>query len=413
MLDQSRGPLQRGVKVRMVFETANQDRKVDASGRWNTKSGRLEAMGIDVRYVNKIMHHKWMIVDGPRDDASRAATATVISGSGNWSNGAATRYDENTLFLTGYAELTLRLQREFNRMWAHSRDFVHDDTLPYELSTFEITDADITDDAATHVYLTSYNFRPAGQTWRIVTGNNTVSDALVAAIEGATDSIHVASGHLRSRPVAEALMARAAANPQMDIRVYLDGQEYVSAWAHNKQIDDLEECLVRAGTSASKIRKCHDRGFRYGYRLAQSGLQVRYKYYSYRWHYSYAKQMHHKLMIIDGDELWTGSYNLSDNAEHNTFENMIMLKGAEFTSLVAEYEANFDQLWNTSRDDSTLDNLLGEVRSSHSIPLVFAPMALDWDQVTTLKAEIRAHCADINTEPYRTEPENHYYCPRN
>ena len=28
------------------------------------------------------------------------------------------------------------------------------------------------------------------------------------------------------------------------------------------------------------------------------------------------------------------------------------------------------------------------------------------------KAAIKANCADINTEPYRTEPENHTVCPR-
>lgn len=41
----------------------------------------------------------------------------------------------------------------------------------------------------------------------------------------ADESIWVGSGHLRSRPVAEALIAKRAADPMIDIRVYLDGQE--------------------------------------------------------------------------------------------------------------------------------------------------------------------------------------------
>ena len=40
-----------------------------------------------------------MIVDGPRDDLAAADTAWVTSGSANWSSGAATRYDENTLVI--------------------------------------------------------------------------------------------------------------------------------------------------------------------------------------------------------------------------------------------------------------------------------------------------------------------------
>ena len=77
--------VQRGVQVRFIFETANKDRRADNPD--NTKSGNLEEIGVDVRYVNKIMHHKYMIVDGPRDDAALAKTAWIATGSGNWSWG--------------------------------------------------------------------------------------------------------------------------------------------------------------------------------------------------------------------------------------------------------------------------------------------------------------------------------------
>ena len=57
----------RGVTVRFIFETANSDRKLDDDAIANSKSARLEEMGVDVRYINKIMHHKFAIIDGPRD----------------------------------------------------------------------------------------------------------------------------------------------------------------------------------------------------------------------------------------------------------------------------------------------------------------------------------------------------------
>ena len=399
----------RGVKVRFIFETANADRKKSGAELANTKSARLERMGINVRWVNKIMHHKFMIIDGPRDDLAAAATAKIVSGSGNWSNGAATRYDENTLFLDGHVELTLRLQKEFNRLWTHSRDLIFDEDLPYELSA--VTIEDIHDDPDVDVIFTSPNFSASGDTFRIRSGSNALSDRLVAAIAGATDSIWVASGHLRSRPVSEALIAKAKDNPQMDIRIILDSQEYISTWVHDNQVAARVQCLEDAGDSASRIRRCNDKGFKFGYQVGLD-IPVRYKYYAYRWHYSYALQMHHKLLIIDGDEVWTGSYNLSDNAEHNTFENMFMFRGDRFADLVDAYEANFMQLWGAHSDDGTLEALTTEVTQSESIPLVFTPMSLDWDQITQLKNTIRANCTDINTEPYRTEPENHRYCTR-
>ncbi len=404
--------VKRGVKVRFIFETANNDRKKTGSDLENSKSARLERMGINVRYVNKIMHHKYMIVDGPRDDLDGADTAWLVSGSGNWSNGAATRYDENTLFLRGHRELNMRMQAEFNYLWAHSRDFVWDDTLPYELSGLAIERIDIDDGPNSHAFFTSDNFDIRGDTTFTVTGRNTISDALVEAIERAETSIYVASGHLRSRPVAEALIAKRAANPGMDIRVYLDGQEYISSWYHGEQLRDLADCVVEAGTSESKLRKCYDSGFYFGYEVGQSSIDVRYKYYAYRWHYSYAKQMHNKYAIFDRKELWTGSYNLSNNAEHNTMENILVFRGTEFAALVGAYVDNFLTIWETGRGGNKLDDLKTEVETANSVPLVFDSMSLTWDEVTELKGLIRDNCAEINSTDYRTNPEDHWYCPR-
>jgi phosphatidylserine/phosphatidylglycerophosphate/cardiolipin synthase-like enzyme len=400
----------RGVTVRFIFDTASEDRKESGSALESTRSARLEKMGIDVRWVNKIMHHKLAIIDGPRTDLSTASTATLVTGSGNWSHGAATRYDENTLFLTGYEELTLRMQREFNHMWDHSRDFVYDASLPY-IGSVAVEESDIPDDPATDAHFTSDNFSVSSDTFRIVTGRNTVSDAMVAAIENATDSIWVASGHLRSRPISEALMAKAAAHPEMDIRVYADSQEYISSWYHGQQLADLDDCLADA-TTASQERYCYDKGFLFGYQLGESGIDVRYKYYAFRWHYTYAEQMHHKLMIIDGDELWTGSYNQSDNAEHNTFENMLVFKGLPFGKLIGAYRANFETLWDTHRDDGTYDALLDSVANDNPIPLVFEPMALEHAEVDALKDLIVDNCPDVYSDPFRNAPESHTVCYR-
>lgn len=412
IFDALEGATARGVNVRFIYETANADRRKSEEDLARSRSARLERMGIDVRYVNKIMHHKLMIVDGPRDDLGHASRAQLVSGSGNWSYGAATRYDENTLFLSGAPELALRFQGEFDHLWSYSRDFIFGDAKPHVLSTVQIDEAAIEDGPDAHAYFTSDNFTVSGTTFRISTGLNRISDAMIAAIQAADTSIHIASGHLRSRPIAEALIAKAIAEPGVDVRVYLDGQEYISAGYNDVQTQEREDCVQAAGTSAAQVRRCLDRGFLYGYALEQAGIEVRYKYYSYRWHYTYAVQMHHKYMVVDGDELWTGSYNLSDNAEHNTFENMVVLRGERFAGTVAEYTANFESMWISERDASTYADLLSEVATASSIPLVFSPMALTWSEVTDLKAAIRSNCGQINSEPFRTRPEANRFCPR-
>jgi phosphatidylserine/phosphatidylglycerophosphate/cardiolipin synthase-like enzyme len=398
----------RGVKVRFI----NEEGAVDAKSPQGSKSLALEQLGVNVRYVTKIMHHKVMIVDGPRDDVARAASARLVSGSANWSNGAATRYDENTLFVAGSPRLALRYQAEFNLLWEHSKDFVGDATLPYEQG-IALEAASFPADAAADCVFTSDNFTAAAgsTTFKQVVGKNTIADLLVKEIAGAQSSIHIASGHLRSRPVSEALIAAKAARPGLDIKVYLDGQEYISASAHADQVAELKSCVAAAGGDPAKEQACKDKGFLFSYQVSEAGVALRYKYYAYRWDYSYAKQMHNKYFIIDGKTLITGSYNLSDNAEHLTFENMMVLREA-YSPLIQKYVAAFAKLWAQGGDGALLAALKDKVAHASTIPLVFDAMALDWQQVTDLKQLIVANCPQVLSPEYRANAAAHTTCPR-
>lgn len=399
----------RGVKVRLVFNDAPADARLPAPAQARSKSAQLENLGVNVRFINKIMHHKFAIIDGPRSDVATAKTARLITGSANWSNSAATRFDENTVFFSGNEEMNLRFQREFDTMWSHSRDFIGKD-LPYELSSTSITDASIPDKPSQGVFFTSANFTVRDTTFS-GTGANTVADALVAGIQGAQRSIKIASGHLRSRPVAEALIAKKQAMPAIDIKVYLDGQEYIAKGTHDIQIAELNECLAAASTDA-KRRACTDKGFLFGYQIGQAGIEVRYKYYAYRWDHGYAPQMHHKYLLIDGARLYSGSYNLSDNAEHQTFENMMLLEGSENANVVKAFDDNFEKIWKTGKDENKLAALDAKIDAPGDFPIVFEPMALTWAEVTALKSKMRAACPAIDSQPYRSEPGAHQFCDR-
>ena len=402
----------RGVAVRFLYESARaDDRRI--VGRDATRSGRLEAAGVDVRYVNKIMHHKFAIIDGPRDDAARAGSATVVTGSGNWSFGGASVYDENTMFLSGQPELAAGLQREFDLMWDHSRDFELDEPLPHDRSSADLSDDSIADHPDLELHLTSANFSVSegSTTFRTDTSSLAVAEAWVRAIEEADESIHIASGHLRLRPVAEALIARAQQDPDLDIRVYLDQQEFISAGGDIAQQQRVEEC-VAAATSEQQRWDCENKSFLWGRQVGVGGIDVRYKAYSYRWDHSYAVQMHHKYMIIDGDELLSGSYNLSINAEHGTFENTLHLRGPAFAALIGAYRANFESIWDTGRPAGLLDDLRERIATDDLIPLVFEPIAVTWSEYDALRALIRQHCPAADSEEFRRNPSAHRVCPR-
>ncbi|MFK7988121.1 MAG: phospholipase D-like domain-containing protein [Sandaracinaceae bacterium] len=404
----------RGVSIRFLFEKANSDRS-DMNGG---ASGAIEDMGIEVRYINKINHHKFAIIDGARTSLDAADTGILVSGSGNWSNGAATRFDENTVILHGNRELNLRYQREFNHLWDNSRPFTWNETIA-PVEAIAIEESDIADDPSVDALFTSANFTVRdssryGRTFSVERGLNTVADRWVELISNAQSSIRIASGHLRSRPIAEAIVAAQAANPDLDVRVYLDGQEYISTWVHDEQLSDLDVCLEEAGDSEARQQDCTDRGFLFSYTLHQAGVPVRFKYYSYRWNYSYADQMHHKYMIIDENIVVTGSYNLSDNAEHNTMENIMIFEGDSHRATIDAFIDNFDALWVTGEADGLYGDLMDEIENGGdtSFPIVFTPMAIDWDQVTALKGAIRDNCPEINSTEFRSNPAAHRYCDR-
>ena len=52
--------------------------------------------------------------------------------------------------------------------------------------------------------------------------------------------------------------------------------------------------------------------------------------------------MHNKFAIFDHKLLFTGSYNWTETAEHNNYENALFLRDK---SLIKEYEKEFDLLW--------------------------------------------------------------------
>lgn len=404
----------RGVKVRFLFEDAGEDKNVtDPAMLAATKSGKLEAAGIDVRYVNKILHHKFAIVDGPRDEKARAATARLVTGSANWSSSAGTQFDENTLFIESSAELAATYQAEFDALWKGSRE-LNAGATPQPTSTANIAPIQVPDEAGLGVLFTRANMTPGGAdgtTWSTDKNSLKVADQWVAAINRATTSIHIGSGHMRLRPVAEALVAKKQAQPNLDIKVYLDQQEFISASGDAFQKSEVATCLANATTPAKK-RDCGYNDFLFSKTLVDAGIDLRFKSYAYRWDYTYAPQMHSKYMIVDGKELISGSYNLSMNSEHATFENALHLSGPQFKPLIARFEQNFATMWETNRGGNALASLRNEIATSATIPLVFPSISMTWPELDALRVLIRQNCTLADSTEYRSNPAAHKTCPR-
>jgi phosphatidylserine/phosphatidylglycerophosphate/cardiolipin synthase-like enzyme len=103
--------------------------------------------------------------------------------------------------------------------------------------------------------------------------------------------------------------------------------------------DPLAEALIRAAERGVTVRGVIERdqagaaGTDYD-RMRQAGIDVRLD--------SSAGTMHHKLLLIDGRVLATGSYNFTRSAEESNDENMLILFSAE---AAAELEPEFAEIY--------------------------------------------------------------------
>jgi len=216
---------------------------------------------------------------------------------------------------------------------------------------------------------------------------------------------------MRLRPVAEAILKKATTDPQVEIRVLLDGQEYTSEWRQAKQETKLETCLESANGDATKIKKCRNVGYRFARELHLSGIPTRFKWNAFRWHYLTSLQMHHKYMLIDDGILATGSYNLSDNAEHNTFENLVVLTREGYPNVMNSFRENFEHLWALGRAEGLAEILLASAISEQDpIPLIFEPMSVTTDEIAAIKDAIREACPLVSESVFYAHPQDFEFC---
>jgi phosphatidylserine/phosphatidylglycerophosphate/cardiolipin synthase-like enzyme len=356
-----------GVKIRILVHRGNNERTQEFVKP-------LQHAGVQVRYVSKINHHKFFIVDGQ----------SLYSSSGNFSESKRQRsYDENSIVCgADCAALVDSFTQEFEWLWAFSREVSNElpvDELPQIFKREQGEDA----------FFTSYNFTPYVRgdyvTFRTAKSGGVVAKALVKAIDAATDSIKVATGHFRSYPLYLAL--KKAVERGVKVTVVLDSQEYISSYWQEVEDQKIQECLDKGKSDEF----CHRTGVHFSRKASIAGVKVYIKYYSIRWFFPKAPQMHHKYLIIDDKRVYTGSYNWSFNAEFNTFENVSVIDDPKF---VDRFNQNFTKVKNYGRKISYL-KFLSQFKGSGPIPLFFTPKTLLLKKVDKVRDAVFARCPEL------------------
>jgi phosphatidylserine/phosphatidylglycerophosphate/cardiolipin synthase-like enzyme len=334
----------------------------------------LQQSGAHVRYVSKINHHKFLITDGKR----------IYSSSGNFSQTKRQRsYDENSFVCEEECpHIVDAFQQEFDWLWVFSKEVGNEhpmESLPLARSR------SVSDQA----FFTSFNFSPyirrQGVSFRSSKDEGLVEESLVRVIQSAQKNIKIATGHFRSYPLYLALKEAAAKG--VKITLVLDSQEYISSQWEEIEDEKIQECLDKG-----KSKKfCHRQSVHFSRKASRAGIDVRIKYYAFKWFFLKAPQMHHKYLIVDDQKVYTGSYNWSFNAEYNTFENVARL---DRPSDVKAYLNNFNRVLSYGAEES-FQNFLSQFKKPNRVPLFFSPRISKISEIDQIRDLIYKNCPQV------------------
>lgn len=165
---------------------------------------------------------------------------------------------------------------------------------------------------------------------------SSVAGRLIEKINAAQTSIHIAAFEFDLTPVAEALIA--AKQRGVDVRWVTDDE-------HGIEADE-------------------EPGHGQFAMLQEAGIEVRSD--------TRSALMHNKFWIFDGQIVWTGSTNVTENGVFDQDNNVLVIQSPE---LAAIYEREFQEMWDGQfgpRSPSTLDQQVVTVNGSR-IVVVFNP----------------------------------------
>lgn len=348
---------------------------------------QLKAKGkISFKQAPRNMHEKFVIVDNE----------SLVNSSANMSNGAKTSYSENFVFLTAPAHIIENFQNEFAVMWNSSKDIltsdkdVVEDALEYDAAKHQTKNKDVI------LYSSSMNYdylenkvggkdHASGKYIKLRAkgkppGPYTVRDAIIEAIDNAQETILGSFNHFNFKEAAEALIR--ASKRGVDVKLTVDNQEYFENYFPG--IIEYTPYFVDAWKKLP----------------GNAGKEppVRVKFYSHYPNPSRWLLNHHKWLLVDqakGEKalLLTGSYNFSETAEHNQFDNMVSFKGKKYASLHKDFSKEFDTLWDLERKgDKPNQEILSHFTTvvEGKLPIHHnRAVSMSWGELLTLRNSIR------------------------
>ena len=350
------------LKIRLLFEGyESKEKNIE-------KMNKLEALGIDVRFVgsSKKMHHKFAVIDG------NSSSSSVITGSANWSMASKRNYNENILFFDREEVVANNFQKEFNTLWSIAKEIGR-------VGKYKHQNIEKDNSSETQVFFNMDNFRIKNNRLYKAKGRGwALTKKIVKAIDAADSHLQIATTRIKLRPIYNAIKRAAGRGVKVDLVVTMGQYEYQSKRRKMKELPCANEYEKSCSTSKNFSVLLSRDNFE-----GSENVTVRLKVFNVRKAAYLTKQMHSKYMIVDDEILYTGSFNWSYSAEFNHIENVVRLERAFNPSVVNSFTSDFNTLFSLERNlyRGFVRKLDGALEKGRKISCSFTPMSLTFEEI--------------------------------
>ena len=375
-------------KIRLVLHDS-----VAKNSKNQKKFKELQALGVEFKRAKMNMHEKFVLVDG----------RFLVNPSANMTDSAANDYSEAFTFFTDDPEAQGNPQRqlindfrqEFTVLW-NSGSYLWDEDERFQPLTdyTKVKESKVINlprQADLTLYSSSMNWEvkpntpdeadyAKGKFIELIRKNGEanqpwlVRDKMIELIDNAQETIVMAINHFNIKDVADALLRAAAPPRNIKIRLSVDNQEF-------KKYSRPGDIEMTPYFVAEWKKRFPDRP-----------VPVRVKYYSHCPDPATWQLNHHKFMLVDNNKLFSGSFNLSHQAEHEQFDNLVLFNGAAYQHLYQQYNQEFEHLWTWSREGKEpkkeVRDLFFQVKEGGYPLHINDSMALDWNEAIALQDDV-------------------------
>lgn len=365
--------VRRGVKVRLFLDPSIKDKNNVPVIQEAIDTIVEEKLPIEVKVIDpalaekatglpfQTMHEKFGIIDG----------AHVFTGSANIEPGANVKYTEDRFFLLNNRGAAADFQAEFERLWKMGRWAVNPGGAPEEAAKTAAPQATPAPPSAESGGIES-RFNSVERLEKYV--KESFSEAVARAKAGKPATIDIMIFSFTSPSLADSLLRIARDYPSVRIRIIANlSQLFREPTSVVPDIEGIASGNVDAYRAVAERRKTFIKDPAEHKLAAESELkqiiseyrrkplpniEVKYKWFpAFSWEPAQGKAdydhfhpkaslLHHKVAIIDGETLVTGSYNWSNYAETKNLENLMILRGPANRAIISDFEAEFVAMWN-------------------------------------------------------------------